>query len=88
MCIRDSPFAPPGRPQRVHGREDLRRYLEPLLARVAYDEISDLIVYCLLYTSIVPSPRAPSVRTSVGDQRSSASSHWLASVAEDNSAES
>ena len=27
------PFAPPGRPERVRGREDLRRYLEPLLAR-------------------------------------------------------
>jgi hypothetical protein len=39
------PFAPPGRPQRVRGREDLRRYLEPLLARAAYDEISDLVVY-------------------------------------------
>ena len=26
------PFAPPGRPERVRGREDLRRYLEPLLA--------------------------------------------------------
>ena len=39
------PFAPPGRPQRVHGREDLRRYLEPLLARAAYDEVTNLVVY-------------------------------------------
>jgi hypothetical protein len=39
------PFAPTGRPQRLRGREDLRRYLEPLLARVAYDQIIDLVVY-------------------------------------------
>ena len=39
------PFAPPGRPQRVRGREDLRRYLEPLLARAAYDEVTNLVVY-------------------------------------------
>ncbi|MGO9657595.1 MAG: nuclear transport factor 2 family protein [Acidimicrobiales bacterium] len=39
------PFAPPGRPERVRGREDLRRYLEPLLARATYDEISNLVVY-------------------------------------------
>jgi uncharacterized protein len=39
------PFAPPGRPERLRGRENLRRYLEPLLARTAYDEISGLVVY-------------------------------------------
>ena len=39
------PFAPPGRPERLRGRENLRRYLEPLLARVAYDSITSLVVY-------------------------------------------
>ena len=39
------PFAPPGRPERLRGRENLRRYLEPLLARTAYDEITSLVVY-------------------------------------------
>jgi len=39
------PFAPPGRPERLRGRESLRRYLEPLLARIAYDEITSLTVY-------------------------------------------
>lgn len=39
------PFAPPGRPERVRGRENLRRYLEPLFARADYEGISDLIVY-------------------------------------------
>ena len=39
------PFAPPGRPERLRGRENLRRYLEPLLARTAYDEITSLGVY-------------------------------------------
>jgi ketosteroid isomerase-like protein len=29
----------------VRGREDLRRYLEPLLARAAYDEVTNLVVY-------------------------------------------
>ena len=39
------PFAPLGRPERLHGRENLRRYLEPLLARIAYDSITSLDVY-------------------------------------------
>ena len=39
------PFAPPGRPERLRGRENLRRYLEPLLARIAYDSITGLVVY-------------------------------------------
>jgi ketosteroid isomerase-like protein len=39
------PFAPPGHPERLRGRENLRRYLEPLLARTAYDEITSLVVY-------------------------------------------
>ena len=39
------PFAPPGRPERLCGRENLRRYLEPLLARIAYDSITGLVVY-------------------------------------------
>jgi hypothetical protein len=39
------PFAPPGRPERLRGRENLRRYLEPLLARVGYDAITNLVVY-------------------------------------------
>jgi len=39
------PFAPPGRPGWVRGREDLRRYLEPLLARAAYDAITSLVIY-------------------------------------------
>jgi hypothetical protein len=39
------PFAPPGRPERLRGRENLRRYLEPVLARVAYDSITSLVVY-------------------------------------------
>ena len=38
-------FAPPGHPERLRGRENLRRYLEPLLARTAYDEITSLVVY-------------------------------------------
>jgi ketosteroid isomerase-like protein len=39
------PFAPTGRPERLRGRENLRRYLEPLLARIAYDSITSLVVY-------------------------------------------
>ena len=39
------PFAPPGRPERLRGRESLRRYLEPLLARIGYDSITSLVVY-------------------------------------------
>jgi len=39
------PFAPPGRPERLRGRENLRRYLEPLLARIAYESITSLVVY-------------------------------------------
>jgi ketosteroid isomerase-like protein len=39
------PFAPPGRPERLRGRENLRRYLEAVLARVAYDSITSLVVY-------------------------------------------
>ena len=39
------PFAPPGRPERLRGRENLRRYLEEVLARVAYDSITSLVVY-------------------------------------------
>ncbi|MGI9146957.1 MAG: nuclear transport factor 2 family protein [Chloroflexota bacterium] len=35
------PFAPPGRPERVSGRENLREYLEPIFARVVYDEMSN-----------------------------------------------
>ena len=39
------PFAPTGRPERLRGRENLRRYLEPLLARIAYESITSLVVY-------------------------------------------
>jgi ketosteroid isomerase-like protein len=39
------PFAPPGRPERLRGRENLRRYLEPVLARVTYDSFTSLVVY-------------------------------------------
>ena len=39
------PFAPPGRPERVRGREALRHYLEPLLGRVGYDKVSSLVIY-------------------------------------------
>ena len=39
------PFAPPGRPERLRRRENLRRYLEPVLARVTYDSFTSLVVY-------------------------------------------
>lgn len=39
------PFAPSGRPKRLRGRDNLRSYLEPLLARASYEEIIDVIVY-------------------------------------------
>ena len=39
------PFALPGRPQHLRGRENLRRYLEALLIRIAYDSITSLVVY-------------------------------------------
>jgi hypothetical protein len=39
------PFAPPDRPDRVLGREDLRAYLEPIFARAVYEDMSNLTVY-------------------------------------------
>jgi hypothetical protein len=39
------PFAPPGRPDRLRGRENLRHYLEAVLTRIAYDSITSLDIY-------------------------------------------
>ena len=39
------PFAPAGRPGRVSGRGNLRKYLEPIFARAVYENLSDLNVY-------------------------------------------
>jgi hypothetical protein len=39
------PFAPPGWPRLVKGRDDLRVYMAPLFGQVAFENISPLTVY-------------------------------------------
>jgi ketosteroid isomerase-like protein len=39
------PFAPAGRPGHMIGRENLREYLEPIFARAAYEDLSNLTVH-------------------------------------------
>ena len=63
------PFAPHGRPERLRGRENLRRYLEPVLARIAYDSFTSLVVYETDVAGTIVAEMTASLRLLESDRR-------------------